>query len=64
MYELRVFYRDDPIIRDRITLTHAANVVARLPELLGKHGECDRIEVMLGPTCLFAVDCKGNRIRP
>ncbi len=60
VYTLQVFYNGALDHTER--LTGAAEVLARIPELLHEHHGCEKIVVLLERTKLFAVDCKGNRI--
>ena len=62
MYDLLVYYGDDPRLRERHTVERAGDVLTMIPKLLAAHEGCEHIVVMLGPRRLFAVDCKGNRI--
>lgn len=62
MYELLVFYGDDPQERERHSVARASEVLLMIPKLLEAHHGCEHIVVMMGEARLFAVDCKGNRI--
>lgn len=64
LYSVQVFYAGDPSPRERHSPGSGPDVLAVIPRLLAQHGECERIEVYNGPTFLFAVDCKGNRLAP
>ncbi len=60
MYTLQVFY--DGKLDHIEVLSSAANVLARIPELLQEHVGCEKIVVMFGDARLFAVDCEGNQL--
>jgi hypothetical protein len=62
MYRLNVIHRGQAQPTETVDFERAADVLAAIPTLLGRHTECERIEVMLGQTRLFAVDCKGARL--
>jgi hypothetical protein len=63
-YSVQVFYPGEATPRERHPIASSADVLAAIPKLLGQHGECEKLAVYNGPTFLFAVDCKGNRIPP
>ncbi len=60
MYTLQVFY--DGALHHTERLVGAANVLARIPELLREHDGCEKLVITLAGTRLFAVDCKGERL--
>ncbi len=62
VYTLKVFYDGDPVARETVQLSRAADVLADLPRLLSRHGGCERIAVLVDSVQLFAVDCRGERI--
>jgi hypothetical protein len=62
MYSVHVHYAGDPVPRERDSFQAGADVLAAIPRLLERHGQCERIAVYNGVTFLFAVDCKGNRL--
>jgi hypothetical protein len=59
---VHLFYPGDPQHRERHGLDTSADVLALIPRLLTRHGQFDRIAVYAGPTFLFAVDGKGDRL--
>ncbi|HEX2561982.1 hypothetical protein [Phenylobacterium sp.] len=61
---MKVFYAGDPTPVQTVQVKRASDTLARIPALLGEHGDCERIVVFIGPTRLFAVDCHGNKIEP
>jgi hypothetical protein len=60
LYTLDIFY--DGKLHHTERRMNAAEVLARIPDLLSEHEGCEKIVVSLERTRLFAVDCKGNRI--
>ncbi len=62
MYTLQVFYPRTLTPEHVEELASAAEVLTRISALLQQHGRCEKVVVWMGPTRLFAVDCKGNRI--
>ena len=63
MYTLQVFYPGSPAAVEIHEIKHGAEVLIRIPELLARHGGCDKIVVLAGASRLFAVDCKGQPAR-
>ena len=59
MYRLQVFNGSGTPM-ETVMLARAAEVLERIPQLLSKHTDCERVEVTLNATKLFTVDCKGN----
>ena len=64
MYHLRVIHQGSPIPTEVIDLDRASDVLTTIPQLLARHADCERVEVLAGPTRLFAVDCRGQRLDP
>ncbi|HEY8618062.1 hypothetical protein [Phenylobacterium sp.] len=62
MYRLRVIHPGAAFPTETVSLERAADVLTAIPELLARHADCDRVEVMANDSKLFAVDCKGNRL--
>jgi hypothetical protein len=60
MYSLFVFCDGSPDPVQRLTIAHAADVLAEIPRLFIEHPGCERIEVFLSQTRLFKVDCQGQ----
>jgi hypothetical protein len=58
VYTLQVFY--DGTLHHTERKVTAAEVLARIPELLREHRGCEKIVVSLERTRLFSVDCHGN----
>lgn len=56
MYVLRVFYPGSPTPDETVSVTDAAHVLTRIPELLEKHPGCEKVVVMAEGLRLFAVD--------
>ncbi len=62
MYTLEVFYDGSAPPHPVERIDTSAQVLSRIPRLLGQHRACEKIVVRLGAARLFAVDCKGNRL--
>jgi hypothetical protein len=62
MYRLRVIHPGKAAPSETVSVAGAADVLATIPQLLAKHHDCLRIEVLAGEMRLFAVDCKGARL--
>ena len=62
MYRLNVIHEGRAHPSETVELASAAAVLTTIPELLARHGDCLRIEVMAGPARLFAVDCHGQTL--
>ncbi|WP_309089180.1 hypothetical protein [Phenylobacterium sp.] len=62
MYHLRVLHQGSSLPTEVLTLERPGDVLTSVPELLARHADCERVEVLAGPTFLFAVDCKGQRL--
>ena len=62
MYELLVYYPEDPtLVRKSVRVDRGNEVVALIPKLLAEHVGCERIVVTAHNVRLFSVDCAGNR---
>ena len=62
MYHLRVYKPGETIASAHLTVEVAADVLTSIPRLLAEHDGCERVEVLIGTTHLFSVDCSGNRL--
>jgi hypothetical protein len=62
MYQLLVYYPNDPIPRATVKAARAPDALTLIPRLLSEHDGCEHVVVMLGGIRLFAVDCAGNRL--
>ena len=62
MYTLQVFHAGSPTVTETHEVKHGADVLSTIPRLLAQHADCEKVVVLLGPTRLFSVDCKGNRL--
>ncbi|WP_374469793.1 hypothetical protein [Phenylobacterium sp.] len=62
MYRLRVIHEGTSRPTETISVEAAAEVLSAIPALLARHRDCLRIEVLMGDTRLFAVDCDGARL--
>lgn len=60
MYHLSVYFPGDPVARTTLHVERGVEVLGIIPDLLKEHPGCERIEVHLGATRLFFVDCEGN----
>jgi hypothetical protein len=60
VYHLGIFY---PWLRlrDRRTIPRESAGLTVIPELLSEHGVCEYIDIFMGPTLLFSVDCHGRK---
>jgi hypothetical protein len=61
VYELQV--HEEGALKKRVQALGASDVLQTIPQLLKDHPDCEKVVVMMGLTPLFAVDCKGNRLR-
>ena len=62
MYKLLVYHPGETVPHEVIVVAKAADVVARIPQVLADHGDCEHVVVTLDEVRLFAVDCAGNRL--
>jgi hypothetical protein len=62
MYQLLVFFPGKRGPHATVRVQRASEVLEMIPKLLGDHGGCERVVVMVDHVRLFAVDCKGNRL--
>jgi hypothetical protein len=60
MYRLLLFYPGDDSPAKTLHMELAPDILERIPTLLKNHPGCERIEVFLGISRLFTVDCAGN----
>ncbi len=63
LYKLLVYHAGDQLPRATIAVHRAADVVARIPEILTEHHACEHVLVTLNEVRLFAVDCHGNAVK-
>jgi len=63
MYDLRVFFPGEPACRVSVPIVYASDVMASIPQILQVHYGCERIDVMLDTTRLFALDGAGRALR-
>ncbi len=61
-YTLSVYFSGETRPSHVESLSSAQQVFVRIPLLLETHSECEKVVVMMGPTRLFSVDCKGNSL--
>jgi hypothetical protein len=62
MYSLRVLYKGEALPRETVKVDRATDVVTRIPELLGRYPDCERVAVLLNGVALFAVGPQGERL--
>ncbi|MGA0608223.1 hypothetical protein ACO2Q0_19700 [Phenylobacterium sp. VNQ135] len=63
MYQLRVIARGSLVPIEILSIERASEVLSSIPQLLARHGDCERIEVLARTTPLFAVDCRGQPLQ-
>ena len=61
-YHIDVHYPGERMSRERCDLDSAQAVLDAIPTMLQAHSGCERLVVWVGPTRLFAVDCRGERL--
>ena len=60
MYRLLVFHPGDERPSKTLRMPLASDILESIPRLLKEHEGCERIEIYLGVSRLFSVDCDGN----
>jgi|EndMetStandDraft_4_1072995.scaffolds.fasta_scaffold3262144_1 hypothetical protein len=60
MYRVLVFYPGGQAPHKTLRFDNAAAVLEAIPQALEDPSGCERLEVFLGVTRLFKVDCHGN----
>jgi hypothetical protein len=62
MYHFRVHYGGEFCAREKYSVDNASSVLKMLSRLLATHPVCERINVYVDATLLFAVDGDGNQL--